>query len=245
MKTIDFIEQQMQSKGAHSTHLHQKFVNDLATIVQYDSTIHGLYEPVYGNIEPDILNVFHTSVCECLQVVPYSSLTLTYAKDDTSTMTLVFNHMVIRIYHIYDFERIKDILNIEHMNKEKTLYDKTLKVSPTRGVAFAVSELLIPLLSDIEFYKLQPNIDNSTIIKEMNRLKSEITTVNRFISTKTQKCQGDCTLDNIGIRVNPDHTYTFVLFDFGSATSCVHIESDHRSLTHSINKFFYIHTNSV
>ena len=125
-------------------------------------------------------------------------------KDDTNIIIFVLDHIVIKIYHRDNFDKIKTILSSSHINIETVLskYDFEYMV-------FIVNEKITPLLTP----DCKLNITKEIISPE--DLYIQISAGLKHIH-KLNFLHNDISLDNIGFKI-VDKKIIYVLFDFGAS----------------------------
>lgn len=136
----------------------------------------------------------------------FYNINLLSFKDDTNVIVFVLDFIVIKVYSINTYSKIKDIINITHKSIEKTL-----EIFFTDNIVIVVNEKIIPLLTCTG--ELNQNIDWTLVNKEdiYNDISCALNEIHRL-----GYLHNDVSLDNIGLKI-VNSTFCFVLFDFGAS----------------------------
>ena len=129
-------------------------------------------------------------------------------KDDTNVIVIVFDYCVIRIYEKDIFDRISEIYSLDSPNLEsliQTYYFEDMYI-------ITVTEKIIPLLHySISGVCINPSLDITKIASEdvYCNISGALSHIHRI-----GYVHRDCQLDNIGVKVDSDGNYVYVLFDY-------------------------------
>tara|TARA_Y100000991_G_scaffold214346_1_gene201875 strand:- start:1063 stop:1722 length:660 start_codon:yes stop_codon:yes gene_type:complete len=152
-------------------------------------------------------------------------------KTDTGIIVIILKNIVIKIYNENKYNKIKDIIGLEHPNIERKIKHIKLK-----DLYFVISEKIIPILIDFE---INPILNSEKIKNDKEIIKENINNALDEID-ELGFVHGDTRLDNIGVKIN-ENKYTYILFDFGATNikqeSVRNTNNDRDDLLNSIKKF--------
>jgi len=130
-------------------------------------------------------------------------------KDDTNVIVIVFDYCVIRIYERDIYDRVSEIYSIDSPNLERLIQEYCLE----DRYIITVTEKIIPLLHySISGISIDPSLDRTKI--DSDDVYCNISSA-LFNMHRIGYVHRDCQLDNIGVKIDSDGNYVYVLFDYG------------------------------
>lgn len=152
-------------------------------------------------------------------------------KTDTGIIVIILENIVIKIYNENKYNKIKEIIGLEHPNIERKIKHIKLK-----DLYFVISEKIIPILIDFE---INPILNSEKVKNDKEIIKENINSALDEID-ELGFVHGDTRLDNIGVKIN-NGEYYYILFDFGATNikqeSVRNTNNDRDDLLNSIKKF--------
>ncbi len=159
-------------------------------------------------------------------------------KDDTNVIVIIFDYCVIKIYESYVYTRISEIYSVNSANLEKLIavYDFE------NMYIITVTEKIIPLLQ----FNISNNIINPLLDITMIYNDDIFCNISSALSCMHDIgfAHRDCQLDNVGVKIDSDGNYIYVLFDYGLSNKYedsdefrMYISRDMEILTNSITRY--------